>query len=138
VFAGEDTKDAPRRVTIELRPLFRALRTAGERSGYTHDTEGAIRLRSLRSWIGVCMPAFSRAAAGSLVFPNHRDVIAEDARRFRGIDAADRWREIFALRNWGARITQGSARGDSIRRLEADQESQWQAIQKDLLARHDG
>ncbi|MCX7414375.1 MAG: hypothetical protein NTW36_13180 [Planctomycetia bacterium] len=84
------------------------------------------------------MPDSSRAAAGSLVFPNHRDVIAEDARRFRSLDAADRWREIFALRNWGTRITQGSSRGDSIRRLEADQESRWQAIQKDLLAHHGG
>jgi hypothetical protein len=84
------------------------------------------------------MPASSRAVAGSPVFPNHRDVIAEDARRFRSLDAADRWREIFALRNWGTQITQGSSRGDSIRRLEADQESRWQAIQKELLAHHGG
>lgn len=83
------------------------------------------------------MPPSPLPAAGP-VFPNHRDVIAADARRFRMLDAADRWRAIFALRNWGAELAQEGCRGDSIRRLEAEHEARWQAIQKDLLAHHGG
>jgi hypothetical protein len=82
------------------------------------------------------MPVSPSPAPGSLVFPNHRGVIADDARRFRSLDAADRWREIFALQSWGMQLKEGASRGDSIRRLEADQESQWRAIQKNLLAHH--
>ena len=83
------------------------------------------------------MPPSTPAATG-LVFPHHRDVIAADARRFRMLDATDRWREIFALRNWAARLAQGGVRGDSIRRLEAEHEARWQAIQRDLMAHHGG
>lgn len=78
----------------------------------------------------------SRPADDSLVFPSQHDVIAADARRFRGLAAADRWREIFALRNWVARLGQASQRAEAIRRLEADEEARWQAIQKDLFAHH--
>lgn len=84
------------------------------------------------------MPDHPRPAASGLVFPDGRDVIATDARRFRSLAAADRWREIFALRNWAAGLAQASARGDAIRRLEADEEARWQAIQQDLFAHHGG
>jgi hypothetical protein len=78
----------------------------------------------------------SSPAACSLVFPDQRDVIAADARRFRALEAAERWREIFALRTWAVRLAQAAARRDVIRRLEADEETRWQAIQKDLFAHH--
>ena len=78
----------------------------------------------------------SHAADNSLVFPSQRTVIAADARRFRTLAAADRWREIFVLANWSARLGQASQRGEEIRRLEADEEARWQAIQKDLFAHH--
>lgn len=84
------------------------------------------------------MPAPSQSAAPGPVFPNQRDVIAAEARRFRGLPAADRWREIFALRNWATRLAQASSRGDTIRRLQADEELRWQAIQTDLFAHHGG
>ena len=66
------------------------------------------------------------------------DVIAADARRFQALPAAERWREIFALRHWAARLARSSSRGDAIRRLEDLEETRWQAIQKDLFARHGG
>lgn len=82
------------------------------------------------------MPFPSGAAYDGLVFPSQRHVIAAAARRFRTLPAADRWREIFALRNWAAQLGQASQRGEAIRRLEADEEARWQAIQKDLFAHH--
>jgi hypothetical protein len=84
------------------------------------------------------MPVPSRPADEILVFPSQRDVITADVRRFRALAVADRWREIFALRNWAARLGQASQRGEAIRRLEADEEARWQAIQKDLFAHHGG
>ena len=86
----------------------------------------------------VRMPAPFLPADSSLVFPDQRDVIAADARRFQALPAAERWREIFALRHWAARLARSSSRGDAIRRLEDLEETRWQAIQKDLLARHGG
>ena len=79
----------------------------------------------------VRMPAPFLPADSSLVFP-------ADARRFQALPAAERWREIFALRHWAARLARSSSRGDAIRRLEDLEETRWQAIQKDLLARHGG
>ena len=72
-----------------------------------------------------------------ILFPDHRAVIAEDARRFRSLTPQERWRELFALRGWGYRLTAASPRGAAIRHLEADAESAWQAIQRELFARHD-
>ena len=86
----------------------------------------------------VRMPAPFLPADSSLVFPDQRDVIAADARWFQALPAAERWREIFALRHWAARLARSSSRGDAIRRLEDLEETRWQAIQKDLLARHGG
>lgn len=83
------------------------------------------------------MPAPSRPANGSLVFPDHRALIAADA-RFRALPAAERWREIFAMRHWAARLARSSARGDAIRRLEDLEESRWQDIQRELFTRHGG
>jgi hypothetical protein len=84
------------------------------------------------------MPTPSRPADVGPVFPSPRDVIAADARRFRALEAAERWREIFALRTWAVRLAQASARRDMIRGLEADEETRWQTIQKDLFAHHGG
>jgi hypothetical protein len=84
------------------------------------------------------MPAPFRPADSSLVFPDQRDVIAADARRFQALPAAERRREIFALRHWAARLARSSSRGDAIRRLEDLEEARWQAMQKDLFARHGG
>jgi hypothetical protein len=84
------------------------------------------------------MPAPSRPANGSLVFPDHRALIAADAQRFQALPAAERWREIFALRHWAARLARSIARGDAIRRLEDLEESRWQDIQRELFTRHGG
>ena len=87
---------------------------------------------------GVRMPAPFLPAENSVVFPDQRDVIAADARWFQALPAAERWREIFALRHWATRLARSSSRGDTIRRLEDLEETRWQAIQKDLFARHGG
>lgn len=79
-----------------------------------------------------------RAGPGGLSFPDHRAVIAEDARRFRSLTPGARWREIFALRDWGARLADSPPRAASIRRLDSDAETEWQAIQRELFARHGG
>ena len=73
-----------------------------------------------------------------IAFPDHRAVIAEDARRFRSLPPQERWRELFSLRGWGSRLTAASSRGAAIKHLEADAESAWQAIQRELFARHGG
>lgn len=73
-----------------------------------------------------------------ITFPDHREQIAEDARRFRSLPPPERWRELFALRRWGSGLTVASSREAAIRRLEADAESAWQAIQRELFARHGG
>ena len=70
--------------------------------------------------------------------PRLRARIAAEARWFQALPAAERWREIFALRHWAARLARSSSRGDAIRRLEDLEETRWQAIQKDLFARHGG
>lgn len=71
-------------------------------------------------------------------FPDQRLVIAADARRFRRLTPRQRWQEIFALRAWGDRLAGGSPRGDAIRKLDMDAEAGWQAIQRELFARHGG
>lgn len=70
------------------------------------------------------------------VFPDHRAVIASDARRFRGLSPHERWRELFSLRAWGKRLTESSSRGESIRTLDDEAEAVWQAVQRELFARH--
>lgn len=76
--------------------------------------------------------------APSPVFPDHRAVIAADARRFRSLAPHERWRELFALRAWGDRLTKTSSRSESIRSLGDDAEAAWQAVQRELFARHGG
>lgn len=78
------------------------------------------------------------ATAHGPVFPDHREVIAADARRFRSLAPRDRWAELFAIRAWGYRLTAASPRGEAIRALEAEAEAAWQAIQRELFARHGG
>jgi hypothetical protein len=82
------------------------------------------------------MPSSPRPTDGSLVFPDPRDVIAADAIRFRKLSPTDRWRELFAMRTWGTKLAESSARRESIRKLEAAEEERWQAIQRELFARH--
>lgn len=85
------------------------------------------------------MPTHSSITAAStagLSFPDTRAVIADDARRFQGLAPQDRWRELFAVRGWGLRLARESSRGASISQLEADDEARWQAIQRELFARH--
>jgi hypothetical protein len=82
------------------------------------------------------MPTPIRPTDCGLVFPDQRDVIAEDAKRFRKLPALDRWRELFAMRTWGTKLAESSARRESIRKLEAAEEDRWQAIQRELFARH--
>jgi hypothetical protein len=79
-----------------------------------------------------------RADVDGLSFPDHRAVIAEDARRFRSLTPGARWKEIFALRGWGARLADSPSRVASIRKVDSDAETEWQAIQRELFARHGG
>lgn len=67
-------------------------------------------------------------------FPDHRAVIAADARRFRSLAPRERWRELFALRQWAARLT-GSPPRDAVT-ARADAEAVWRDIQRELFARH--
>lgn len=76
------------------------------------------------------------ADAHGPVFPDHRAVIAADARRFRSLPPRERWAELFTLHVWGNRLTVASPRAESIRALEAEAEAAWQAVQRELFARH--
>jgi hypothetical protein len=80
-------------------------------------------------------PIRTPADAG-LVFPKPASVVADDARRFRRLSARDRWREIFALRGWGRRLSATADRRAVIARLETEQEARWQAAHRELFARH--
>ncbi|MFM7077248.1 MAG: hypothetical protein ACKO3G_14480 [Planctomycetaceae bacterium] len=73
-----------------------------------------------------------------MAFPDHRAVIAEDARRFRQLTPRERWQEIFVLRAWGSRLADSTPRRAAIGRSEAEAEERWQAIQRELFARHAG
>jgi hypothetical protein len=75
-------------------------------------------------------------AVPGLVFPKPASVVADDARRFRLLAAQDRWREIFALRGWGRRLSATADRQALIARLETEQEARWQAAHRELFARH--
>lgn len=74
--------------------------------------------------------------AGSAVFPDVRAVIAADAARFRSLPAAERWRELFAVRRWGDRQARDPARRETVERLWAAEEDRWRRIQAELIARH--
>jgi hypothetical protein len=76
------------------------------------------------------------ATVNGPVFPDHREVIAADARRFRSLPPHERWGQLFALRAWGHRLTAAAPNKDSIRALEAAAEAAWQAVQRELFARH--
>lgn len=71
-----------------------------------------------------------------LCFPDHRAGVAEDARRFRSLPPRARWLEIFSLRGWGIRLADAPSRAASIKALDDDAETAWQAIQRELFARH--
>lgn len=87
----------------------------------------------------VAMPRLPQDSGdGRLRFPDHRAVIAEDARRFRSLAPRERWRELFALRQWGARLSGSPSRDAAIRNADADAEAEWQHIQRELFARHGG
>lgn len=73
-----------------------------------------------------------------LPFPDHRSVIAEDARRFRRLTPRERWQEIFDLRGWGSRVADAMPRRAAIGRAEGEAEETWQSIQRELFARHAG
>jgi hypothetical protein len=69
-------------------------------------------------------------------FPDHRAVIRADAERFRRLPPRQRWRELFALRTWADRFAPSTPQGRRIRELESEAEARWQAIQRELFARH--
>lgn len=71
-------------------------------------------------------------------FPDHRAVIREDAARFRLLPPRERWRELFALRAWAHRLPASGPRSRMMRDVEAEAEARWQAIQRELFARHGG
>lgn len=65
-----------------------------------------------------------------------RAVIREDAERFRRLPPRQRWQELFALRAWANRLAASPPQGRRIRELESEAETRWQAIQRELFARH--
>ncbi len=71
-------------------------------------------------------------------FPDHRAVIREDAERFRRLPPRQRWQELFALRAWANRLAASTPQGRRTRELESEAEARWQAIQRELFARHGG
>jgi hypothetical protein len=85
------------------------------------------------------MPQLPRpSGAGEVRFPDHRSVIVEDATRFRKLPPRERWQELFALREWGSRLTQSLPRAGAIRSVDNDAEAAWQSIQRELFLRHGG
>jgi hypothetical protein len=44
--------------------------------------------------------------------------------------------EIFSLRGWGIRLADAPSKAASIKALDDDAETAWQAIQRELFARH--
>lgn len=76
------------------------------------------------------------AASVGLVFPDPRDVVAADARRFRALPPRERWREIFALRAYGARQTWASPRRAAIEQLEEAEEARGRAVLRELIEHH--
>jgi hypothetical protein len=71
-----------------------------------------------------------------LEFPDPRAVIAADAARYRSLPAAERWRELFAIRRWGDRQARDPRRRATVERLWEEEESRWRRIHQALIARH--
>lgn len=49
-----------------------------------------------------------------------------------------RRQELFALRAWANRLPASTPQGHRTRELESEAEARWQAIQRELFARHGG
>ena len=63
-------------------------------------------------------------------------MIIADATRFRELPPRERWQELFALREWGSRLTKSLPRAEVIRGVENDAEAAWQSIQRELFLRN--
>lgn len=70
------------------------------------------------------------------IFPNKADVVYEQARAFRRKTAAERFRALFDLIDFGLTFVAGSPRREVGRRLRQQQKVAWRKIQKELFARH--
>ena len=69
-------------------------------------------------------------------FPDPMDKAARRAEEFQRLPPETRWREIAALMEFGFAMVQTSPQRDWIKQRFADQESEWQQIQRELFARH--
>ena len=63
-------------------------------------------------------------------------MIIADATRFRELPPRERWLELFALREWGSRLTKSLPQAGAIRSVDKDPEAAWQSIQRELFLRN--
>jgi hypothetical protein len=69
-------------------------------------------------------------------FPDPLAQAARVAAEFQRLSPDERWREIASLMEFGHTMTQTSERRAWIEARQAQQEAQWQQIQRELIARH--
>jgi hypothetical protein len=69
-------------------------------------------------------------------FPDPQEEARERAAEFQRLSPEERWREIAALMAFGWRMVRSSPRRAAIEEQMADQEREWQRIQKELFACH--
>jgi hypothetical protein len=71
-------------------------------------------------------------------FPDAHEEAARRAEEFARLSPEQRWREIAELFACGWAMVRASPNRQAIEKRFADQEEEWQRIQKELFARHGG
>jgi hypothetical protein len=69
-------------------------------------------------------------------FPAEAAVIYEDAQAYRWLSPDERLRVLLDVIASGMALLERSPRREASLRLQAEQEAEWQRIQKGLFARH--
>lgn len=69
-------------------------------------------------------------------FPNDADVIAEEAARFRALDADDRLRSFRGLLDAGELMIRNSPNAAFLREYEEQERDEWRRAVRDFLRRH--
>ena len=71
-----------------------------------------------------------------LRFPDWREEAYQRAQEFQRLTPTERIQEILAMMAWGLRMVQTTPRRAAIEKIWAEQEADWQRIQKDLMVKH--